>query len=133
MKIYSATVARTPILEWIAAATGLLLLLFLLVAIGLDVVQGGSRVPPDIHIDVHTSVKAGERYLVTFDARNRGGASAAALEIEGQLTDQGRVIETSSSTIDYVSGHGTAQGGLYFEHDPSSLALRVRPMGYQAP
>ncbi|AUW59330.1 hypothetical protein C1T17_15795 [Sphingobium sp. SCG-1] len=133
MKVHSSLVSRPPVLEWIAAATGLLFLLFLLGAIGLDVLQGGSRIPPDIHIGVHASVKAGERYLVTFDVRNRGGASAAALEIEGQLTDQGRVIETSSSTIDYVSGHGTAEGGLYFEHDPSSLTLKLRPLGYQAP
>lgn len=133
MKSHSSAIARTPILEWIAAATGLLLLLFLLGAISLDVLQGGSRVPPDIHINVHPGVKAGGRYLVTFDASNKGGASAAALEVEGQLTDQGRVIETSSSRIDYVPGHGTAQGGLFFEHDPSGLTLKLRPLGYQAP
>lgn len=133
MKIHSSTIARTPILEWIAAAIGLLLLLFLLGAIGFDVLQGGSRTPPDIHLSVGASAKVGDRYLVTFEALNKGGASAAALEIEGQLTDQGGVIETSSSTIDYVSGHGKAKGGLYFEHDPSSVTLKVRPLGYQMP
>ncbi|MCE7798109.1 hypothetical protein LWE61_16310 [Sphingobium sufflavum] len=133
MKSNSSAVARTPILEWIAAVTGLVVLLFLLGAIGFDALQGGSRVPPDIRLDTHPAVKVGDRYLVTFDASNRGGATAAALEIEGQLTDHGQVIETSSSTIDYVPGHGAAQGGLYFEHNPRGMTVTVRPLGYQAP
>lgn len=133
MKLYSSVAARTPNLEWIAAVTGLLVLLLLLGAIGLDALQGGVRLPPDIRMDVHPVMKAGDRYLVRFDVRNSGGETAAALEIEGQLTDQGQVIETSSSTIDYVPGHGAAQGGLYFQHDPTGLTLKVRPLGYQAP
>lgn len=133
MKSRSSPLGRPPILEWIAAATGLLLLLFLLGAIGIDIVRGGSRLPPDIHIDVHPAVRAGARYLVTFDASNKGGESAAALKVEGQLTDQDKVIETSSSTIDYVPGRGKAQGGLYFDHDPTGLTLKLRPLGYQAP
>jgi len=125
--------SQTPPLEWAAAGIGLLFLLFLLGAIGYDGVTGASRHPPAISIKLGPITKVGSTYVVTFEAINRGGGTAAALEIEGQLSTDGKIVETGSATIDYVPGHGKAGGGIFFAHDPSRLTLDVRPTGFQTP
>ena len=129
----SSISAQTPLLEWVAAGVGLVFLIFLLGAIGHDALQGGARVPPDIVLKTRAASRTGSGYVVTFEAFNRGGGTAAALEIEGRLMDGGRAIETSTATIDYVAGHGSAEGGLFFINDPATLTVEMRPLGFQAP
>lgn len=129
----SSIAARTPLLEWVAAGVGLVFLIFLLGAIGHDAVQGGARVPPDILLKTKAASRTGNGYVVTFEAFNRGGGTAAALEIEGRLMDGDQTIETSTATIDYVGGHGSAEGGLFFVNDPANLTVKMRPLGFQAP
>jgi uncharacterized protein (TIGR02588 family) len=129
----SSIIAHTPLLEWVAAGVGLVCLIFLLGAIGHDALQGGAHVPPDILLETRAASRTGNGHVVTFEAFNRGGGTAAALEIEGRLMDGDRVIETSTATIDYVAGHGFAEGGLFFFNDPTTLTLQMRPLGFQAP
>lgn len=125
--------AGTPLLEWIAAGVGLVCLVFLLGTISYDALRGGDRVPPDISVRLHSASRTRDGYVVTFEAFNRGGAAAASLEIEGRLTDGDQAIETSTATIDYVAGHGSSEGGLFFVHNPAHLTIQVRPLGFQAP
>ena len=126
-------VARTPLLEWIAAAVGLLFLLGVLVAIGHDALSGASQAPPAIEIERGAVVRTANGFVLSFTARNRSGGTAAALEVEAKLDDgQGRT-ETSTATLDYVPGHGAAEGGVYFRSDPRAGRLTLRALGYQRP
>jgi uncharacterized protein (TIGR02588 family) len=43
------------------------------------------------------------------------------------------MIESSTSTIDYLPGESQRGGGLFFEHDPQTLRLVLRPLGYEEP
>ena len=43
------------------------------------------------------------------------------------------IVETSSATIDYVPGHGAAEGGVFFSRDPRRMTLKIRPLGFQTP
>lgn len=124
---------NTPLLEWIAAGVGLMFLSGLLGVIGYDALSGSSGEMPAIAIQTKGVSKAGSGYVVAFSAVNSGGGTAAALEIEGQLLDGEKIIETSSATIDYVPGHGSADGGLFFSHDPRTLEVSARPLGFQDP
>lgn len=129
----STPLARTPLLEWIAAGTGLFFLLGLLGVIGYDGLTGASSEPPSISIRQGPISRAGSTFTIPFEAINNGGGTAAALAIEGRLLDHGRTVETSIATIDYVPGHGRADGGLFFSRDPKGLTLEIRPTAYQAP
>lgn len=108
-------------------------LLFLLGTISYGALQGGVRMPPDIVVKSHAAAHRSDGYLVTFEVFNRGDETAASLDMEGRLLADGRVIETSKATIDYVAGHGSAEGGLFFVHDPAKLTIEVRPLGFQKP
>jgi uncharacterized protein (TIGR02588 family) len=123
----------TPALEWIAAGIGALLLLFLLAVVGREAIDGEATELPVIEVAVTGIAPSGSGHVVSFEARNRTDGTAAAVEIEGVLKVGGAEIESSSATIDYVPGKGTAEGGLFFTRDPRKAALEVRALGFQKP
>jgi uncharacterized protein (TIGR02588 family) len=124
---------QTPALEWVAAGTGVVFLVGLLGVIGAEALAGGTHEPPAISIKVGEVTRAGDTYVAAFEAVNASGGTAAALQVEGKLVDGDVDVETSLATIDYVSAHGTAEGGLIFSQDPKGLTIVARPLGYQTP
>lgn len=124
---------QTPALEWVAAGIGLVFLVALLGVIGAEAVADDRREPPAITISVGEVRRAGDTYVAGFRAVNASAGTAAALQVEGKLVDGGVEVETSLATIDYVSAHGSADGGLIFSRDPTGLKIVARPLGYQTP
>lgn len=122
-----------PILEWIAAAFGLLLTLATLGAIGWQALKGGGDQPPAIEATVERITPTAAGYAVEVKLRNRSPATAAAVAIEGELTRGGQEVATSSATIDYVPGESSRAAGLFFKEDPRRHKLEVRVLGYAKP
>jgi uncharacterized protein (TIGR02588 family) len=125
--------AETPLLEWIAAAVGLLLTLGVLGSLGWEAMQGSGKAPPVIEttIDRVTPTPAG--YVVELTLRNRSPATAATVEVEGELTKDDGTIITSTTTLDYVPGESTRKAGLFFKDDPRLHRLEIRPLGFIEP
>ena len=124
---------ETPPLEWIAAGLGAALLLFLIVVIGREAINGEAAQLPRIDVAVTDITPSAPGFIVAFEARNRSDGTAAGVEVEGVLKAGGTAIETSSATIDYVPGKGKAAGGLFFREDPRKAALEIRALGFQTP
>lgn len=124
---------ETPALEWIASAIGLVLVLAVVAVIGREALSGEAGQVPAIEVAAVRVAPAGSGFVVGFDALNRSGGTAAAVEIEGVLKDGETIVETSEATIDYVPAHSRRAGGLFFREDPRRHALELRPLGYQTP
>jgi uncharacterized protein (TIGR02588 family) len=124
---------KTPPLEWIAAAIGLLLILSLVTVIGREAIREQAAESPVITIRVGVIRPAAVGYVVPFEAVNQANGTAVGVEIEGTLTAGPSLFERSGATIDYVPGHGRASGGLFFTHDPRGSELLLRATGYQDP
>lgn len=123
---------RTSALEWAAAAIGLALLLFVTIVIGREALRGESDQPPSLVVGAKRIFTTERGFLVEFEAINRTSGTAAAVTIEGVLTNGGG-SETSTATLDYVAGNAAAKGGLFFAHDPRRGRLQLRALGYQTP
>ena len=119
---------REPLLEWIAAGIGLVLTLGMLAVIGREALSGEAAQVPAIEVRIERVVATPAGFTVEIAATNRSGATAAAVQIEGVIAG-----ETSTATFDYVPGHATRKGGLFFREDPRRHRLEVRALGYQAP
>lgn len=124
---------REPLLEWIAAGIGLALTLGVLAVIGFEAAVGDAESPPAVEVRVERVVPSPAGYVVEIAATNRSGATAAAVQIEGEIKSGGTSVETSTATFDYVPGRATRRGGLFFREDPRLHELEVRALGYQAP
>lgn len=116
-----------PLLEWIAAAVGLILALAVMAVIARDAFNGSAGMTPDIQVVAVRAQPAASGWVVEFEARNLSPVTAAQVEIEGKLPDG----ETVTATIDYVPGRSSRRGGLFFSNEPRGLELR--PLGYQDP
>jgi uncharacterized protein (TIGR02588 family) len=119
---------QTPLLEWIAAAAGVLLTLAMMGAMGWRAWQGHGNRPPDIEIRADEVVRARGGWIVTFTALNHSPSTAAAVEVEGTAGE-----ETAHVTLDYVPGKSRQKGGLFFAEDPRGGGLQLRALGYSEP
>lgn len=122
----------TPLMEWIAGAIGLVLVLLTVGVIGHEAAFGDSS-PPAVTVEpgeVH-AVKGG--WLVEIEAVNSGGSPASQVAVEGELTLAGQAPETAEAGFDYVPDHSSRKGGLFFAHDPRGGQLTLRAKGYTEP
>jgi uncharacterized protein (TIGR02588 family) len=94
---------------------------------------GDATSPPVITIEATEASPVTGGYRVTFQARNVGGAAAAQVRIEGTLAGGDRPPETSSVILDYIPGHSSRKGGLFFTRDPQSGNLSLRASGFAEP
>ena len=124
--------ARTPKLEWIAAAIGLVLTL---AAIGLVAREAlaGDPTPPDITVRLLEIRPVQNGYLVTVAAENLGGRPAAQLLVEGELGIAGSEPEIAETVFDYVPGRSIRRGGLFFQGDPRGKPLTLQAKGFVEP
>ncbi|MXP63748.1 hypothetical protein E0493_10350 [Roseomonas sp. M0104] len=123
---------RTPALEWICAALGGAIVLAVLAVVGAQI-PGDDKAPPDIRLRVEAVQPASQGWLVRFEAANPAQSTASAVEIEGRLEAEGRLVEASQVRFDYVPRGSRQRGGLWFTHDPAQYRLSLRVLGYQEP
>jgi uncharacterized protein (TIGR02588 family) len=118
--------------EWVIAIVGALLVVSTLSYLIYFEASTSSR-PPQVTIDWPVIMRSGDKYLVSFIARNQSSATAAGLRIRGELRQDGRIVESSELSFDYLPGFSDRQGYFYFEQDPSVGELHVFPLSYVEP
>ena len=122
----------TPLVEWIAGAVGLVLVLLTLAVIGREALFG-DRSPPAVTVAARAVHAAPGGWLVEIEVINSGGSPAAQVIVEGELTLAGQPPETAEASFDYVPDHSRRRGGLFFAQDPRAGRLDLRAKGYTEP
>lgn len=117
---------QPAVLEWAAAALGLLLTLAALVVVLVETFA--ERTPPDIDLRVVAIAPAGAGWRVEVEASNSGRATAADLRIEGEVAG-----ETAQTQIAYLPGRGTERATLGFQQDPRGGDLELAVRGWSEP
>lgn len=123
---------RTPVAEWIAASTGLVLTLAVLGYSLWEAAEdrGG---PPDLIASAEQAQPVSGGFVVPVVVRNRSYATAAAVELRASLTMKGRTVEARRATFTYVPGGGEARGGVMFRRNPGGGRLVLEVEGYEEP
>lgn len=122
--------ARTPVLEWIVAGLGLLLVLTVLGVLVSEVAAGPDS-PAEIEVRVVSVQPSGARWRVAVEATNSGDAAAAQVGIVGELA--GDPSETAEAVLDYLPGGGERPATLVFDGDPRGRPLTLRAVGWIEP
>lgn len=127
-----AASARTPALEWLMAALGLVLLLGVIGVLLVDALGDGGE-PPAISLATLGVTRTPAGWVVEFEARNTSHAPAAEVSVTGALTAGGAELERRTATLDYLPGGGASRGGLLFRNDPAGARLELSADGYREP
>ncbi len=125
-------VANTPVLEWIIAAIGLVLVVG---TIGFMMYKGltSKNTPPNFTAKVERIDTINAGFIVIFNLTNTGEQTASGVNVEGELKSGGESVETSSTTFDYAPSKSEVKGGLFFKNDPKQFQLEIRAKGYTEP
>lgn len=118
--------------EWIVAGIGLVLVLGVIGYVGYAAFQDKGKVPV-VTVEALGVEPVPNGYAVQIQVRNRARVTAAKLEIEGELRQGDRAVETSSITFDYLPSLSERKGGIFFERDPQQHELRLVVKGYVEP
>ena len=116
-----------PLLEWVAAALGLLVFLGLIAVLLREAATSGSDDVPLLSAQVESVTPVAGGHVARIVVANASGQTAAAVQVEGKLGEQ-----TAQATFDYVPGHSKSRGGLMFKGDPRS-GIELAVTGYELP
>ena len=120
------------ILEAIAAYVGAFLAL---ATIGIIVWDGISAdgTPPIVTVESGAVHAHANGFVLEISALNSGDATAAEVAVEGTLSREGEIVETSETTFGYLPSGSRSHGGLFFQADPRAHDVAVRAKGYVDP
>lgn len=127
-----AAAPKTPLLEWIMAALGLVLLLGAIGVIVADALAGDGG-PPALTVERLGATRTPAGWVVEFRTRNASQRPAAEVQVTGVLSSEGVELERRSTTLDYLPGGGDKRGGLLFRADPAAGHLELSAEGYREP
>lgn len=118
--------------EWSVAALSAVMVLALVGFLLHDALTR-SPTPPDLDVRSDSVVSVSAGYLLALTVSNRGGRTAASVQLHGELLAGDSVLESSDAVLDYVPVGAQRNAGLQFERDPEAHAVRVRVTGYEEP
>jgi uncharacterized protein (TIGR02588 family) len=124
---------RYPLVEWLSAALGLVIIAAMLGFLVLEAARQRERLPPSMNVVPVGLVSNPGRYLVEVEVTNAAHKTGASVQIEGVLKEGETDVETSSATLAYVPGESRRRAGLLFTRDPRSYQLELRVTGYELP
>ncbi|WPY96563.1 hypothetical protein T8T21_17595 (plasmid) [Limimaricola variabilis] len=124
---------RVAPLEWLAAGLGLVLTLTMLGILIWQMWIEPEEQLPLVSVRMTTHEASGSLHVVGIVAYNARAATAANVVIEGTLLQGGQVVESAQLSLDYVPGHSSRHGGLFFTRDPRNHELKIRALGYADP
>ncbi len=121
-----------PLISWITASVGLLLVLGVIIFLLTKAAAKGPTVPK-IHVQASTVFKDAGKHLMIISVTNNGNTTAAALVIEGELKNGTQSVEKSTVTLNYVPAGSTRKAGIYFINDPKNFVLILTPKSFEQP
>lgn len=124
---------RIPALEWLSAIIGLVIVAGMLGFLVLEALRESPATPPLMSVEPVRLVSFAGGYIVEVRVRNGSGSTGSAVQVEGVLGRNGKDIETSTITLDYVPGNSQRRGGLIFRNDPRQARVGLRIVGYEQP
>jgi uncharacterized protein (TIGR02588 family) len=118
--------------EWITFLSALLIVAAI---VGLVIVEWATETnqPPILSISRQDIREAQGQFYVPFTVTNKGGTTAEAVQVSGELEIESQPTETGEQQIDFLSRGEQNEGAFVFNHDPRRGELRVRVASYKLP
>ena len=123
----------TSVWENVVAALGALVVAAAIGFMVYQAVTAPDNAMPHLTIRVDSVVARGQQHLVRFTVRNDGEATAARVQIEGELRADTGTVEKSQTALDYVPAGSQRGAGVIFTKDPGRYQLQLRPVGWEQP
>ncbi|KQV82140.1 hypothetical protein [Rhizobium sp. Root1220] len=119
-------------IEWATGVVSAVVVICVLAWIGKDALMDGDTSPNLVGVVLQTERRS-DGFQVLFEIRNDSSVTASQVTVHGEMGEQGSVLESVDTVLDYVPGHSKAGGGLIFQHDPTGKTLTVKATAFDEP
>ncbi|MGO4134412.1 TIGR02588 family protein [Rhizobium brockwellii] len=119
-------------IEWVTGVVSAVIVFGVIAWIGKDALVDRDSSPNLVGVVLQTEKREGA-FQVLFEIRNDSSATASQVAVQGEIREQGAVLENVETVLDYVPGHSKAKGGLIFQQDPAGKTLTVRATSFDEP
>lgn len=118
--------------ERISFFIALAILLVVLGGVGYLWVRDRNQDPPALQVTSRIEQRQG-KYYIPFTVANRGGKTAATVQVIAELRIDGVLVEWGDQQIEFLSSQEEATGSFILIQDPTLGDLTVRVASYQTP
>lgn len=125
--------SRPSLWETTAGALGAVIVVATIAFMVYEAVTTPADPVPQLAVRIDTVVSYAEGHVVEFRATNNGHATAANVQIRGELLADTGVVERSESTVDFLPARSWRSGGLVFKADPTRHRVELRVVGFDRP
>ena len=117
--------------EWLVLALSVLAL-GVLVAL---IVYDGVTAKEDARLGVLLAEprRVGAQWVVPLSVTNRGADAATSVDVEVDLLEGERKLETSTVTVSFAPEGSEVDAAVVFSVDPAGRQLEARVLGYELP
>ncbi|MEB3357936.1 MAG: TIGR02588 family protein [Synechococcales bacterium] len=127
------TGGRSPA-EWLGFGIAVTILGGIVSLVGYLWISEDTQAPPQITVSRTEGIRQEPgQFYVPFTVTNRGGETAASVQVVAELRQNGEVVEAGEQLIDYLSRGEVEEGAFIFTQNPAEGELVLRVASYTLP
>ncbi|KST66854.1 TIGR02588 family protein [Mastigocoleus testarum] len=120
--------------EWLTFSVASSLLIVVISLVGFTWFQDSQQEPPILIVTREKAMrKENGHFYVPFKILNKGGKTAASVQIIAELSFNGEVEQTGQQEIDFLSRKEKKEGAFIFTKNPQEGELMIRVASYKLP
>ncbi|BAY86421.1 hypothetical protein NIES267_59280 [Calothrix parasitica NIES-267] len=125
---------KRTIAEWVTFSMASSILVAVVGLVSFTWIKQPAQKPPVLVVNSNKPLrKFNGQYYVPFELVNRGGQTAASVQVKAELRINGKVEETGEQQIDFLSRREKETGAFVFSQNPEEGELILRVASYKLP
>lgn len=120
--------------EWVTFSVASLILIGVIGLVSFTWIREPSQKPPLLVVTNNQPLrKINGQYYIPFEVVNKGGETAASVQVIAELRLNGKVEETGEQQIEFLSRKEKETGAFIFSKNPEEGELILRVASYKSP
>jgi uncharacterized protein (TIGR02588 family) len=125
---------KRTIAEWVTFSVASSILIGVISLVSFTWIKQPSQKPPLLIVTKNQPLrKVNGQYYIPFEVVNKGGETAASVQVIAELRLNGKVEETGEQQIEFLSRSEKETGAFIFSKNPEEGELILRVASYKSP
>ncbi len=125
---------KRTIAEWVTFSVASSILIGVISLVSFTWIKQPSQKPPLLIVTKNQPLrKVNGQYYIPFEVVNKGGETAASVQVIAELRLNGKVEETGEQQIEFLSRSEKETGAFIFSQNPEEGELILRVASYKSP
>lgn len=125
---------KRTVAEWVTFSVASFILIGVVGLVSFTWIKQPSQKPPLLVVTNNQPLrKINGQYYIPFEVVNKGGETAASVQVIAELRINGKIEETGEQQIEFLSRREKETGAFIFSQNPEEGELILRVASYKSP